>query len=634
MTKTQSVSATKLAVATAVLLFAVGLAMATAPAMQQGKSSGPTSGANLIKVSSCEQKGTDIEISRNNGPKYILKAGCKNAGSGFKDYTFECVKSGDTTSTISTVYKVSWTSCATFSVAADNETYTATGGVVTVGVNKLLAVFNFSAYAKDATISSLVLAKTGTIKNENLTNIKLTDANGSLLSGSHFSPLSPDKLFFTFNKVVPFGTGMPTKLMVSADILDATPGGDTLSLSINSASDIGTGSTIEATNFPVTYGPLLITPTVVESVAALTIAVGSDTPIGYNMLLGAVDQTLAQFKVTADDKEDIIIKDLVISVNLKSTSLPLLYNLRLYEQGTNVPIGTAAVLNTTEKNGAYVSAKFSNLNWEIGKNTFKAFIVKADIHSYIEMGDPSVSNTAAQLAILPDYSDQPGVQSSIVAVGKQSGNNLAYNSFIFQANDGLLPLTTASNGNKSQLNANNGYVRASEFVFYRAKLGVAWASDTPKGSASPSPEQVVGKFVVTNFANAGSYSAKIKYFNFGISSTIKNEDNSTHFLKIYKDSLGTTPLAKVSFNGQFSDTTLVDSDMIDVEISSGASKTFYVTLDTSAALMNKSLSIRIPAAPFLVNSGTAYGVEWSDGVTNDIITAGWDLPLQWKTFVY
>lgn len=277
MTKTQSVSATKLAVATAVLLAAGGLALATMPAMQSSKSAGSTSGANLIKVSSCEQKGADIEISRNNGPKYILKAGCKNAGSGFKDYTFECVKSGDATSTISAVYKVSWTPCATFSVAADNETYTATGGVVTVGANKLLAVFNFSAYAKDAIISSLVLTKIGTVKNENLTNIKLTDANGSMLANPNFSPLSPDKLVFTFNKVVPFGTGMPTKLMVSADILGAAPGGDTLSLGINSASDIGTGSTIEATNFPVTYGPVKVMG---AAIPVLYVTWAMDTPSG------------------------------------------------------------------------------------------------------------------------------------------------------------------------------------------------------------------------------------------------------------------------------------------------------------------------------------------------------------------
>ncbi|MBI5022743.1 MAG: hypothetical protein HZC05_01065 [Candidatus Magasanikbacteria bacterium] len=86
MTKTQSVSATKLAVATAVLLAAGGLAMATAPAMQQSKSSGPTSGSNWVKTTYCEQKGADIEINKNNGPKYILKAGCKNTGHGYRNY--------------------------------------------------------------------------------------------------------------------------------------------------------------------------------------------------------------------------------------------------------------------------------------------------------------------------------------------------------------------------------------------------------------------------------------------------------------------------------------------------------------------------------------------------------------------
>lgn len=375
MTKTQSVSATKLAVATAVLLAAGGLAMATLPAMQSGKSAGPTSGANLVKVSSCEQKGADIEISRNNGPKYILKAGCKNAGSGFKDYTFECVKGGGATSTISAVYKVSWTQCATLSIAADNDTLAATGGVITVGVNKLLAVFNFSAYAKDAIISSLVLTKTGTVKNENLINIKLIDASGSVLANGQMGVAGPDKIGFSFNKVVPFGAGMPTKLMISADILGATQGGDTLSLSINSTSDIGTGSTIEVTNFPVTYGPVKVMGEAVAVVPALSVAWANDTPSG--VLVPGMGQKIAKISLTAGPGKDAIVNALTLSV----TSTFPITDWQLYDIGTGSP---GLLLATSKVTGTGSDQKIVFNSFEKTISASKALIlqVTANIPQY------------------------------------------------------------------------------------------------------------------------------------------------------------------------------------------------------------------------------------------------------------
>lgn len=379
MTKTQSVSATKLAVATAVLLAAGGLALATMPAMQSGKSAGPTSGANLVKVSSCEQKGADIEISKNNGPKYILKAGCKNAGSGFKDYTFECVKGGRATSTISAVYKVSWTQCATLSIAADNDTLAATGGVITVGVNKLLAVFYFSAYAKDATVYSLVLTKTGTLQNKDLANIKLTDASGSVLANGQMGVAGPDKIGFSFNQVISSNTGLPTKLMLTADVLDAAPGGDTLSFSVNSAADIGLGSDIftapkiEGTIFPVTYGPLLVNPMAMESAGTLNIAIANDSPNG--VAVPGMGKVVAKFVFSAIDK-DIAVKGLSLMV---SSSFPLknwgLYLNKAPLSSEEAPVSTGSM--QVASNGPF-KINFNNFEAMVAVGTSKTFIFTAD----------------------------------------------------------------------------------------------------------------------------------------------------------------------------------------------------------------------------------------------------------------
>ena len=69
---------------------------------------------------------------------------------------------------------------------------------------------------------------------------------------------------------------------------------------------------------------------------------------------------------------------------------------------------------------------------------------------------------------------------------------------------------------------------------------------------------------------------------------------------------------------------LTDANFTDVDVSSGASKTFLVTLDTSASVSTKTLSLRI-------NSG---GITWTDGVTASLTVMSQDLPLSFKTFSY
>lgn len=59
------------------------------------------SGINYVKVSSCEQAGKDIKISRNSGNKYTLTSSVRNAGHGLRDYKLSCVSG--------TKYKVEWT---------------------------------------------------------------------------------------------------------------------------------------------------------------------------------------------------------------------------------------------------------------------------------------------------------------------------------------------------------------------------------------------------------------------------------------------------------------------------------------------------------------------------------------------
>ena len=49
--------------------------------------------SNTFTVTSCEQVGGDIRISRNNGPKYVLTSSCRDAGHGKRQYKMSCVSS-------------------------------------------------------------------------------------------------------------------------------------------------------------------------------------------------------------------------------------------------------------------------------------------------------------------------------------------------------------------------------------------------------------------------------------------------------------------------------------------------------------------------------------------------------------
>lgn len=57
--------------------------------------------SNTITVTSCEQVGNDIRISRNNGPKITLNSSCRDAGHGMRQYKMSCISS--------TKYLVEWT---------------------------------------------------------------------------------------------------------------------------------------------------------------------------------------------------------------------------------------------------------------------------------------------------------------------------------------------------------------------------------------------------------------------------------------------------------------------------------------------------------------------------------------------
>lgn len=393
--------------------------------------------------------------------------------------------------------------------------------------------------------------------------------------------------------------------------------------------------------------------TYIASAGTLTVAIDSDTPLPTNLLMGAVDQSLAKFKLTADPSESINITELVVSNAVVSGATGTLQNIRLYDEA-GVQIGQAvnafnsAQTSNTLSTTTYAGAKFSGFTYTIPANQSKVITVKADLTTYQDLGITATSK-AFQLALVPDYDGTTsGVQLPITGVGAQSGATsvIAVGNFTATTDTAgtTTPLTLEATGTLTQVAVVTGQVRANEFVLYRAKLAIAWAGDTPSGASSPNAAQTIAKFTVQNLANAGGYSATVYAVNFSISTTISN--TADRVLTIYKDSLSTASLGTTTFvtgatiAAVMGNTNLVDANMTDVAISSGASKTFWVTLDTTDAASTKSLSITIPNSHVsMAKTGTGatrYGILWGDGVSGSTTIVGNDrlLPLAQKTLTY
>ena len=440
-----------------------------------------------------------------------------------------------------------------------------------------------------------------------LQNVKLVNMGGSQLAQTLASPStscgSANTYTFNVTPTVTIPAGSDYIVDIYADTKSSTLSAfNLIRVSAVTASGRDTGTSASYSGSAVSLQAVEI-----SSAGTLTAAVDADTPVANLALMGAANQTLAKFKLTAGTAEAVNVTQLVLLNKVSSAATGTLTNIKLVDDLTGVQIGTTlpsfGVSNATT---TFTFGTFANLNYQVPKNGIKVIRVVADNVSYEAGGFTTTGQTVA-LALAPNYSSG---SNSFTAQGVQSGTSLT---------------ATVSASSES---GNLGTALAPTMTLYRAKISVAYATDSPAGAASPTAAQVVMKFVVTNLANAGTYTATVKAVNFDLSTSISN--TADRALTVYKDSLSTTALLttnfKASLNQNFSDTTIYTADFTAVDVSSGSSKTFFVTLDTSNAVNPKTLSLRI---------GTN-DINWSDGVTANITTGnvGNDLPLLYKTFTY
>lgn len=342
----------------------------------------------------------------------------------------------------------------------------------------------------------------------------------------------------------------------------------------------------------------------ISAVGTLTVTVDGDTPVAKQMVMGTTDNEVARFKLAANASEDITVTDLTLSAAVSSAATGTFKNMKLFMDG--VQVGQTVNFNATPTT-TNANADFTGLSLTVPKNGNKTLVVKADVSTSDE-GATSAGTATFKLLV-----NKGSGATSITAKGASSGTALTL------AADTLI-LGQATDTDQS----------ANAMTAYRTKITVAYASDSPSGASVGQEAPVVMKINITNTANVGNYPATIESLNFAISQTgVSKAAATARELKVYKESVssgnlvGTTSFAAAN-NHNLSDSGFTDAGFTNVEIAPGATKTFFVTLDTRDAGADDAISIGLSETD----------VSWTDGSTTGITSVPDSLPLASKTLTY
>lgn len=144
------------------------------------------------------------------------------------------------------------------------------------------------------------------------------------------------------------------------------------------------------------------------------------------------------------------------------------------------------------------------------------------------------------------------------------------------------------------------------------QLAITIAADTPAGQVVSSPEQIIGKFDMANYATS-SVASRLVSLNFLIETTMQGAEGATTIVKGYKSAVGGDPLFSQSVYLSTTSTTRVNlyipqNRFTPAEIPGGTMVPLVFTADTSLADAGDTLSMRLDF------------VDWLDGVNDRIKT--------------
>ncbi len=465
---------------------------------------------------------------------------------------------------------------------------------------------------------------------EDFQNLKLKDANGVQI-GTTIASLNSTQGTYSFTPATAIRLNASQQYVVDvyADVLSSVTNGSTAFVAVNhyktSATGVVTGSDVSDSTVVALQNVYLGTS------GNLTASVTSDTPDAAFYTLGQTGVTLGKFRFQADSAENINVTRVIVSVkgtnaNNKTGgaigSTGTIKNLKLWDTATNMQVGSTIAALASANNSVVPYADFSGLSYNILKNNAGTLEVHADFATADEGG---VASSSLKVALLSDYrSLAAGATESVEARGVQSGTSIT---------SGQLDYSTSPDADQI----------ANAADAFRSKISIAFASDTPTGASSPSSEQTIAKFVVSNTSNSGNYTALLKNMDVqlsqaGISLAAARTAN------MYKNSVTSGNLIATTVfnrgnNGDNLDTTVANGTgwegtggtFTNTEIQAGSSVTMILTLDTS------DTSITDSGADSLSIKVNQNAVDWdddsNDGVTRDITELD-SLPTVSKTLTY
>ncbi|MBU1179496.1 hypothetical protein KJ885_00980 [Patescibacteria group bacterium] len=471
----------------------------------------------------------------------------------------------------------------------------------------------------------------------NFQNMVLKDQNGNQI-GTTISSLNTSDSTYTFTPAtsIRIAKGDQQRYDVYADVKGSVSNGgasyNMLELDTVSATGVDTGNSADyGTAGHSTTNDLELQKVYLALHGNLEVNESADTPVNQQLVLGSTGVSLAKFKLSADGAEDLIMTEFIVADDTTSgfggagneNATGTIKNLKLYNGSTLL----ASVSSFTDNENTVTSlATFSGFSLTIPKNENIILEVKGDLTSYADGGKTSSSH---RMIIMPDSSTATkDDQDSLTVVGAGSGIHMSKNALDLL---GWVSGTT-----------DDSFVVGNYMDTVRAKLTLAHAADTPSGSASPSTEQTVAKFVATNSSNVGNYSLTLEMLNLNVSSSGASLTGAVT-LKMYMGSISSNnEVASTDYDitpggaRELTKTELINASFDDtndqeISISAGSSRTIIVTLETSSIGLtsNETLSIGIEAAS---NVALSESVQWGDGVDTYYMVD--TLPLSGKTLVY
>ena len=486
-------------------------------------------------------------------------------------------------------------------------------GVVNSVAAKVASFVLTAGSGEGVTVTQISLADydAATLMGDNFQNMKLM--HGTTQIGTTIGTLNATAVGnydFSPSPAIKIAAGEQYVVDVYADIKSgATQSGMNMS-GVKFAAVTATGD-VTATDASYNPNDFELQTMYISSVGALYISDDSATPDAAQLVMGATDQEIAKFKLEASPAENLSLTKIIISDSVSSAATGTLTNIKLYDGDTL--IAGPVQFSTTLASTTYVHAAF-NVALTVPANGSKTLTVKADV-STADAGAVTGSTHTFGILANPDST----AAEAITVKGASSGTVLTVSGSTLKF---YSKTDTATNLDQT----------ARQMTVYRTKLSVAWASDTPSGSAVGMSDATVAKIVVTNSANVGSYAATVKAMNFAISHTgISN--TATRTLKVYKDTITignlvatTSWVASQNFgNTALTNGTSNTTNFVTTEISAGSTKTFIVLVDTSDAGSDDKFSIYMDAS----------NMTWNDGTSGSSdITSVNTLPLSAKTLTY